>query len=238
MTEEQLQARLDSVTEELEAFAYSVSHDLRAPVRHIHSFAELINARSGDALDEKSAVYLKNIMSSAERMNQLIEDLVAFSRIAKSEVRTLRFRPEELVRDIIQEDLVLDMKDRKIKWEIRDLGEIRGDPVLLRQVFTNLISNAVKFTGKIGRPRITIGREDEPGRIVIFISDNGPGFDNKFAARVFDVFYRLHSQDQFEGTGIGLAIVKRIVNRCGGEVWAEAKENEGAIFYLGFPEPV
>jgi len=232
---EQLQASLDSVTEELEAFAFSVSHDLHAPVRHIHSFAKLIEDRSADALDEKSRLYLQNILTSADRMSQLIEGLVAYSRVARSDVREINFRLNDLIREIISEDLTLKTRDRKIDWDIGDLGEIKSDPVLLRQVFTNLISNSLKFTKPVAEPRIILGRTDHPGRITIFVRDNGVGFDNKFAARAFDVFYRLHPQNQFEGSGIGLAIVKRIMTRCGGEARAEGKVNEGATISLEFP---
>lgn len=234
----QIQSRLDSVTEELEAFAYSVSHDLQGPVRHIRSFAKLIESRSAGTLDEKSALYLRNIITSAERMSQLINDLVAYSRVAKSDVRNIRFKLSDLVEEIISEDLMLETQGRKVEWEIEDLGEIRSDPILLRQMFTNLISNALKFTRPVSHPVITIGRINEKERTVIFIRDNGVGFDNKYADRAFDVFYRLHQEDKFEGSGIGLAIVRRIMTRCCGEVWAEGKINEGATIYLGFPNEI
>jgi light-regulated signal transduction histidine kinase (bacteriophytochrome) len=233
---ESLEAQLESLTEELEAFAFSVSHDLRAPVRQIGSFAELIAGRSADALDDKSTLYLQNIISSTERMSQLIDDLLAYSRVAKSAVKNIQFRLSELINEIIQEDLILESRGRKIQWNIKDLGEINGDPILLRQVFTNLMSNSIKFTRPVKNPEISIGRIIEPGENIIFIRDNGVGFNNKYAEKAFDVFYRLHQQDEFEGSGIGLAIVKRIVSICGGIVWAEGKENSGASFFMKLPD--
>ena len=232
---DQLKAQLESVTDELEAFAYSVSHDLSAPVRHIHSFAELIQNRSGETLDEKIALYLQNILTSAEKISQLIDDLLSYSRIAKSALRQIWFKLEDLVNEIINEDFIFETQNRNIKWNIEDLGEINSDPILLRQVFTNLISNSLKFTQPVKDPVISIGRIEEPARTIVFIKDNGVGFNNKYADRAFDVFYRLHKEGDFEGSGIGLAIVKRIITRCGGKVWAEGRENEGATVYMGFP---
>ena len=169
-------------------------------------------------------------------MSQLIDDLLAYSRVAKSAVKNIQFRLSELINEIIQEDLMMELRGRNIQWNIDDLGEINGDPVLLRQVFTNLISNSIKFTRPVKNPEISIERLNEPGKTIIFIRDNGVGFNTKYAEKAFDVFYRLHQPDEFEGSGIGLAIVKRIVSICGGVVWAEGKENEGATFFVKLPD--
>jgi light-regulated signal transduction histidine kinase (bacteriophytochrome) len=236
--EEQLKIQLESVTDELEAFAYSVSHDLRAPVRHIHSFARLIQDRSSGVLDEKSTLYLQNILASAEKMSQLIDDLLSYSGVAKSPLRQIRFKLEDLVNEIITEDFILETQNRAIHWNIEELGEIHSDPVLLRQVFTNLISNSLKFTKPVKKPEISIGRINEPGSTVLFVKDNGVGFNNKYADRAFDVFYRLHQEGDFEGSGIGLSIVRRIIARCGGQVRAEGKINAGATIFIYFPAEI
>jgi light-regulated signal transduction histidine kinase (bacteriophytochrome) len=139
------------------------------------------------------------------------------------------------VNEIITEDFILETQNREIHWNIGELGEINSDPILLRQVFTNLISNSLKFTKPVENPEISIGRINEPGNTVLFVKDNGVGFSNKYADRAFDVFYRLHQEGDFEGSGIGLSIVKRIIARCGGQVRAEGKENAGATIFIYFP---
>jgi len=229
-------AQLEAVNKELEAFSYSVSHDLQAPIRHMQSFTELLEKRNHDNLDDRSKLYLKHILGSIHRMGRLIEDLLAFSRVSSTSINKVRFNLKELVESIISEDYTMPGGDRKIIWDTDQLGIIEGDPNLLRQVYSNLISNAVKFTRTVENARIAFGFLKEYGKVLLSVRDNGIGFDNKFADKTFEVFYRLHKEDEYTGSGVGLGIVKRIINRCGGEIWAEGKVNEGAAFYFTLPD--
>jgi PAS domain S-box-containing protein len=231
-------AQLEAVNKELEAFSYSVSHDLQSPIRHMQSFAKLLAKRNKDKLDGKSKLYLEHILGSIERMERLILDLLAFSRVSSTSITKVRFDLRELVESIIDEDYGMLKGKRKINWDTEQLSHIEGDPNLLRQVYSNLISNAVKFTRTVKHPRIAFGFLREPGKVLLSVKDNGIGFDKKFAQKTFEVFYRLHKEDEYSGTGVGLGIVKRIINRCGGEIWAEGKVNEGAAFYFTLPDPV
>lgn len=229
-------AQLEAVNKELEAFSYSVSHDLQSPVRHMQSFTELLARRNQDTLDDKSKLYLDHILGSISRMGRLIEDLLAFSRVSSTSISRVRFDLKELVESIISDDYSVLEGDRKIKWDTEQLGSIVGDPNLLRQVYSNLISNAVKYTRTVKKARIAFGFMREHGKVLLSVKDNGIGFDNKYAQKAFEVFYRLHKEDEYAGSGVGLGIVKRIINRCGGEIWAEAKVNEGATFYFTLPD--
>ena len=228
---EERTAELEVANQELEAFSYSVSHDLRAPLRHISGFADLL-VQSGAGASEESKRYLGFIAGAAKQMNQLIDDLLAFSRNSRVEVHQGKVDLSELIEKILQ-DIQPDTANRSIAWKKGPLPIIKGDPSLLRQVFSNLILNAVKYTRMRDKAEIEIGCLSQNGtEVVIFIRDNGVGFDMQYADKLFGVFQRLHRQEEFEGTGIGLANVRRIVTRHGGRTWAEAKVNEGATFFV------
>jgi PAS domain S-box-containing protein len=227
--------QLRSANKELEAFSYSVSHDLRAPLRHIDGFARMLSSHLDGRLDEKSRHYVTTISDAARRMGQLIDDLLVFSRQGRAELRTM---PVNLA-DLLEEErrrLGGEIGDRRVVWEIGVLPVVTGDPAMLRQVFANLLGNAVKYTRNRADARIEVGQktgaEDE---VVIFVRDNGAGFDMKYCDKLFGVFQRLHTSREFEGTGVGLANVRRIVERHGGRTWAEGRVNEGATFYFSLP---
>jgi PAS domain S-box-containing protein len=228
-------AQLEAANKELEAFASSVSHDLRAPLRHIDGFLELLEKRTTGALDERSQHYMNTISDAAERMGVLIDDLLAFSRMGRHEMSKGPVELGLLVQDIIRE-YESETKNRLIHWHIVDLPAVTGDRAMLRIVLVNLIANALKFTRQRQPAEITIGcLPDQGNEIVIFVRDNGVGFDMVYIDKLFGVFQRLHQADEFEGTGIGLANVRRIINRHGGRTWAEGKVNQGATFYFSLP---
>ena len=227
---------LQATNKELEAFAYSVSHDLRAPVRHIAGFTELLQKHSGAVLDEKSRHHIDMILDAANRMGGLVDDLLAFSRIGRSETQKTTVKLEQLVKEIVSE-MAPDTKDRKIAWRIGELPICYGDPAMLRLAFSNLVSNALKFTQTREQAEIEIGSLNHtPDEVVVFVKDNGVGFDMKYKDKLFGVFQRLHSQEAFEGTGIGLATVQRIIHQHGGKVWPESSIDRGATFYVSLPK--
>jgi PAS domain S-box-containing protein len=227
---------LEASNKELEAFAYSISHDLRAPLRHMAGFAELLQKNASSILDEKGRRYMTMILESSKRMGALIDDLLAFSRIGRTETRVTLVNLGELVKEV-QSEAVDDTEGRNVTWRVGPLPDLRGDRSMLKVAFMNLISNAVKFTRKRAQPEIEIGCADkEKAGVVVFIRDNGVGFDMKYVHKLFGVFQRLHRADEFEGTGIGLATVQRIVRRHGGEVWAEGVVDKGCTFYLSLPK--
>ena len=227
---------LQAVNRELEAFAYSVSHDLRAPLRHVAGFAELLQNHSGSVLDDKGRHQITKILDAANRMDNLVDDLLAFSRIGRAETQKTTINIEQLVESVVAE-IAPDTQGRNIAWRIGTLPMCYGDPSLLRLVFSNLISNAVKFTRSRKQAQIEIGLfDDTPEEVIVFVRDNGVGFDMKYKDKLFGVFQRLHSHEAFEGTGIGLATVQRIVHRHGGRVWAEGSLNNGATFYVALPK--
>jgi len=227
-------AQLESSNKELEAFAYSVSHDLRAPVRHLSAFSESLRKRSYEKLDERERHYLDNIHASSQQMGMLIDDLLKFSRLGRAGMSKADVALEPLVQEVRRE-LETEVAGRTIVWKVSSLPEVYADPALLRQVFVNLISNAVKYTRGRQPTQIEIGCIDgTPGERVIFIRDNGVGFDMAYVDKLFKVFQRLHTHE-FEGTGIGLANVRRIIERHGGRVWAEGVPEQGATFYFSIP---
>jgi hypothetical protein len=227
-------AELESANQELEAFSYSVSHDLRAPLRHIIGFMDLLENADGATYSAEQRSYLDRIKNSARNMGQLIDDLLAFSRTGRTELHRAQVNLGDLLEAVLH-DLQPEIVGRNIEWKKAELPSIQGDPSLLRQVFSNLLLNAIKYTRPREVAKIEIGYKNEPEEIVIFVRDNGVGFDMQFAEKLFGVFQRLHQKDQFEGTGIGLANVRRIIARHGGRTWAEGKVDEGASFYFSLP---
>jgi light-regulated signal transduction histidine kinase (bacteriophytochrome) len=233
---QQAMEKAEAANKELEAFAYSVSHDLRAPLRHIDGFMELLQKRTVGALDERAQHYMDTISDSAKRMGQLIDDLLAFSRMGRYEMSKMPVDLNELVQEIIQE-LAPEIQDRTIRWRITSLPTISGDRAMLRLVLVNLIANALKFTRPRPQADIEIGcLPDQGAEIIVFVRDNGVGFDMAYADKLFGVFQRLHRADEFEGTGIGLATVRRIITRHGGRTWAEGQVNQGATFYFSLSQ--
>jgi PAS domain S-box-containing protein len=228
---------LESINKELEAFAYSVSHDLRAPLRHMAGYSELLQKKASSSLDQKSNHYMAMILESAHRMGTLIDDLLAFSRIGRAETQKTPVSLAQLAREALTE-VRQDTEGRKIVWNIGALPDFYGDRSMLRLVLVNLISNAIKFTRTRSPAEIEIGYfEGTENDLVVFVRDNGAGFDMKYVNKLFGVFQRLHQSDEFEGTGIGLATVQRIIHRHGGKVWAEGAVDGGATFYFSAPRP-
>jgi signal transduction histidine kinase len=232
---QQRTAELQAANRELESFSYSVSHDLRTPLRHIAGYSELLKESAGSALDPESVRYVDAIIEAARRMDKLIDDLLEFSRIVRTAMHRTTVSLDTLVRETLK-DLQADMEGRNILWQIDPLPAVQGDPRLLRLVVTNLISNALKFTRTRPAPSIVIGADrNENSETVTFVRDNGVGFESEYADKLFNVFQRLHSAREFEGTGIGLANVRRIIERHGGRVWAEGSLDHGATFYFSLP---
>jgi PAS domain S-box-containing protein len=229
-------AQLQAANNELEAFSYSVSHDLRAPLRHVLGFAELLQKDAGPSLSKKNMGHLTTISQEAKRMGSMIDDLLVLSHVGRAELQTTEVNLDALVQETLG-DFQADCKERNIVWEIHPLTIVRADRALLRLVLVNLISNAVKFTRTRAEAKIEIGRAPSgDGETVIFIRDNGAGFDPQYAGKLFGVFQRLHTQEEFEGTGIGLANVQRIIHRHGGRTWAEGAVDGGATFYFSIPK--
>jgi len=226
---------LEAANKELEAFSYSVSHDLRAPLRHIDGYASLLAKAAAVSLDDRAKRYLQTISESATRMGQLIDDLLIFSRMGRREMLHDTVNLNHLIASVLH-DLQHDLQDRAISWTIAQLPEVTGDASMLRQVFANLVGNAIKFTSTRAQATIEIGsRQTGEEEAVVFVRDNGVGFDMRYANKLFGVFQRLHRADEFDGTGIGLANVRRIVHRHGGRTWAEGVLGEGAVFYISLP---
>jgi PAS domain S-box-containing protein len=233
---QQRTAELQEANRELEAFSYSVSHDLRAPLRHVAGFADLLQKRANGSLDETCGKYLATILQGVGEAGHLIDELLEFSRLSRTELHAVVVSMQQLVAEV-QREFGFETPPRTIHWKIADLPEVRGDPTLLRLVWQNLLSNAVKYTRGRDVAEIEISsRPDDSGGLVFSVRDNGAGFDMRHVGKLFGVFVRLHRQDEFEGTGIGLANVRRIIQRHGGQTWAEGEVDVGATFYFSLPQ--
>ena len=227
--------QLQAANQELEAFSYSVSHDLRAALRHIDGFAQLLGKHLDGSLDATGRRYLGTITESAKRLGVLIDELLVFSRMGREELREAEVAMRPLVDEVLR-GLQPDTQGRRIEWEIGELPSVRGDAAMFRQVWVNLLGNAIKYTRRKESAHITIAcRPDVADGHVFSVRDDGAGFDMKYVEKLFGVFQRLHSASEFEGTGIGLANVRRIVQRHRGRVWAEGRPGEGAVFYFTIP---
>ena len=228
-------AQLEAANRELEAFSYSVSHDLRAPLRAVNGFAEIVIDDYAPLLPPEGRRQLEVIRESARHMGELIDDLLSFSRLSRQPLHKQPVNHAHLVRAVLA-DMSTDLEGRDVRITVGDLPASDGDPSLLKQVWVNLLSNAVKYTRKREHAVIEIGCDTRAGRTVFFIRDNGSGFDMRYAAKLFGVFQRLHRAEDYEGTGVGLAIVQRVIHRHGGRIWAEAALDRGATFYFTLKE--
>ncbi len=231
---EQAKARLETVNKELEAFTYSVSHDLRAPLRAISGFTEAVVEDYGPRLDAEGKRYLGLIQSNAHQMGQLIDDLLNFSRLSRVPMSDARIEMGALAATVFDELRALE-PERRIVFEIGHVPAARGDPSLVRQVLANLLSNAIKFTRTREQAEIDFGYRPELEEGAYYIRDNGVGFDMTYVGKLFGVFQRLHPAAEFEGNGVGLALVQRILSRHGGRAWAEGAVGQGAVFYFALP---
>lgn len=221
---------------ELEAFSYSVSHDLRAPLRHISGFADLLlrSAQSANNLNDVQRRYIEIIANSTREAGVLIDDLLSFARMGRAEMHLDVMHPTEVVAEIAEE-FRAQTDERGITWGIADLPPVHADPSMLRLVWRNLLANAVKYTGPVASPRIEVGYTRDKKETVFFVRDNGVGFEMEYAGKLFGVFQRLHRAEEFPGTGIGLANVRRIVRRHGGRTWAQGAPGKGATFFFSLP---
>jgi len=242
MENEELQRRvrertteLEAANKELEAFSYSISHDLRAPLRSVGAFSSILLQEHSSKMPAEARRLLDIVTTSARRMEQLIEDLLRFSRLSRQPLSKQPVDIPALVHAILEE-LRQQESERHIEVKVGEVPNCVGDPSLLKQVFVNLLSNAFKFTRQKEKAIVEVGCQQQEGETVYFVRDNGAGFDARYAEKLFGVFQRLHSAEQFEGTGVGLSIVQRIVQRHGGRIWAEGKVDEGATFYFTLPD--
>ncbi len=224
-------AQLETANKELESFSYTVSHDLRAPLRAINGFALAVQEDYGAQLPEEGRRFLQNVRNGALRMGHLIDDLLAFSRLSRSPLRRQAVDSTAIVREALAE-LGWPVAGRMIELRLGAMPTTEADAALLKQVWVNLLSNALKYTRKREHAVIETGCREQGGETVFFVRDNGSGFDPRYAHKLFGVFQRLHRAEDFEGTGVGLAIVQRVVNRHGGRVWAESELERGASFYF------
>ena len=230
-------AQLEIVNLELEAFSHSVSHDLRAPLRHINGFAEILKEEFYSQLPEKARTYLDTISDAAKKMNRLIDDLLNLSRTNRTQLKRSTLKMNQVLDDALSEVRPL-LENRNVDFKISSLPEVSGDYNLLRMVWINLLDNAIKYTRNKREAIIQIDYKIEKKEFIFCISDNGVGFDMQYADKLFGVFQRLHAVDEFEGNGIGLSNVRRIISRHGGRTWAEAEVDKGAAFYFSLPENI
>jgi PAS domain S-box-containing protein len=229
-------AKLETANKELEAFSYSVSHDLRAPLRAIDGFSRILMDDHSGNLPPEAIRYLEKVRMNARHMGALIDDLLRFSRLSRQSIIKQKIQPAGLVRQVLDNDLRGDRENRQVEITVGDLPACNADPLLLRQVYVNLLSNALKFTCKQDHARIEVGSKQDNGEVVYFVKDNGAGFDPQYVHKLFGVFQRLHRVEDYEGTGVGLAIVQRVINRHGGRIWAEGAVDAGAAFYFTLGE--
>lgn len=225
---------LEEALRELEAFSYSVSHDLRAPLRHITGFSQLLMRRVGNQLEPTAREHLTTIAEAAAQGGRLVDDLLAFSRMGRADLRQSRVKLGQVVGDVVRA-LAPDIGDRQLQWDIGELPDVRADPAMLRVVLMNLLANAVKYTRTNPSARVAVQAVRRGAQVEVRVTDNGVGFDMQYVDKLFGVFQRLHPAEEFEGTGIGLATVRRIVSRHGGRTWAEGKVGEGASVYFTLP---
>lgn len=223
--------QLELTNKELESFSYSVSHDLRAPLRAINGYANIIREDFGDTMDEELNRLLGVVQNNAKKMGVLIDELLAFSKLGRKEVVKTTIHTRDMVQQIISEQ----QANANTRWELKELTAIQGDYTLIYQCFVNLISNAVKYSSKREQPCIEIGATHADNEVIFYVRDNGSGFSMKYADKLFGVFQRLHSDDEFEGTGVGLAIAQRVIVKHGGRIWAEGEPEKGATFFFSLP---
>jgi signal transduction histidine kinase len=224
-------SQLVAANKELESFSYSISHDLRAPLRAVNGFTKILKEELAGQLDGEANRIMNIIMASTKKMGQLIDDLLAFSRLGRKELSKMNIQMQDMVTNLCDE-IKEESGQPELRFKINELKPVMGDTMAIKQVWINLISNAVKYSGNNEKAVIEIGSEEKETEIMYYIKDNGAGFDMRFAQKLFGVFQRLHSDEEFEGTGVGLAIVHRIISKHGGRVWADGKINEGANFYF------
>ncbi|MDQ3073505.1 MAG: ATP-binding protein, partial [Bacteroidota bacterium] len=227
--------QLETANKELESFSYSVSHDLRAPIRAINGYTKILIEDYTQALDEDGVKVLNSILHNSKKMGELIDDLLAFSKLGRKQVTFSDIRMADLVKVIVGE-VMIEEGENIPEFNVLDLPPAKGDQSLIKQVWINLISNAVKYSKHKPQTKIEIGAFEKDNMIVYYVKDNGAGFDMQYYNKLFGVFQRLHSQEEFEGTGIGLAIVQKIIQRHYGTAWAESVLNEGTTFYFSLPK--
>jgi signal transduction histidine kinase len=228
-------AELEAVNKELGSFSYSVSHDLRAPIRAINGYTRILSEDYADKLDEEGNKILRSIIGNSKKMGELIDDLLAFSKLGRKQVTFSEILMGELVQSV-RDELTFDEGDNIPMFNVQALPAAKGDKSLIRQVWINLISNAIKYSRHKAITKIEIGAYHQDKLVVYYVRDSGAGFDMQYYDKLFGVFQRLHSQEEFEGTGIGLAIVQKIVDRHKGTVWAESVLDEGTCFYFSLPK--
>jgi len=231
---EAVNKELEAANKELEAFSYSVSHDLRAPLRAIDGFSRILMEDHAPQLAPEALRYLQLVRDNTKQMGNLVDDLLAFSRLSRQPLRKQSVKTTALIRQVLDE-IRAETDGRQVEFKVAEMSECQADPNLLKQVWINLLSNALKYTRKREAARIEIGWKKENDEQVFFVKDNGVGFDMKYTHKLFGIFQRLHRSEDYEGTGVGLAIVQRIVHRHGGRVWAEAQVDNGATFYFSLP---
>jgi light-regulated signal transduction histidine kinase (bacteriophytochrome) len=224
-------AQLEAANKELESFSYSVSHDLRAPIRAINGYTKIFIEDYAENFDSEGMKVLQSIINNSRKMGELIDDLLAFSKLGRKEVTLTEINMQDLV-NLVREELLFEVSENTPQFQIGELPNAKGDKSLIKQVWVNLISNAIKYSRHKLKTSIEIGAYKKNGFVVYYVKDKGAGFDMQYYDKLFGVFQRLHSQEEFEGTGIGLAIVQKIVNRHTGTVWAESKLDEGSCFYF------